>query len=81
MRRIAFCIIVLGVVLALDRLFLPSTTYTEALRCQNPADKGYLQIVKILAYIVGGVVIISALTDRSPLLLLSGIGAATAVLL
>ncbi len=43
--------------------------------------KGYVQIVKILLYVVGGVVIVSTLIDRSPLIFLSGIGAMTAVLL
>lgn len=81
-RRIAFCIIVLGVVLALDRLLSAVDDIYRGFEVSKSRPiKGYLQIVKILAYIVGGVVIISALTDRSPLLLLSGIGAATAVLL
>ncbi|MFC1547400.1 mechanosensitive ion channel family protein [Candidatus Neomarinimicrobiota bacterium] len=43
--------------------------------------KSYLQIAKLLLYIFGGLVIISILIGRSPWLMLSGIGAMTAVLL
>jgi miniconductance mechanosensitive channel len=43
--------------------------------------KGYVQIIKLLTYIAGGVVILALLLDRSPWAFLSGIGAMTAVLL
>ncbi|MCZ6915813.1 MAG: mechanosensitive ion channel [Gemmatimonadetes bacterium] len=43
--------------------------------------KGYLQVVKIVLFVLGGVVILATLMNRSPLIFLSGIGAMTAVLL
>ena len=43
--------------------------------------KGFLQIAKIVFYVLGAVVIVSVLIGKSPLILLSGIGALTAVLL
>lgn len=43
--------------------------------------KGYLQLVKIVAFIIAGVLIVATLIDRSPLLLLSGFGAMSAVLM
>jgi miniconductance mechanosensitive channel len=43
--------------------------------------KGYIQIAKIIFFIFVGIVIISVILDRSPLLLLSGLGAMTAILL
>lgn len=43
--------------------------------------KGYIQITKILLFCFGIVIAIAALLDKSPLLLLSGIGAITAVVL
>lgn len=43
--------------------------------------KGLLQVLKISLFILAGVLIIAALTERSPVLLLSGLGAMTAVLL
>lgn len=41
--------------------------------------KGYLQVVKIVMFIIGGIIIIATLLGKSPLLLLSGIGALSAV--
>lgn len=41
--------------------------------------KGFLQVIKIVAYILIGIVIVATLLDQSPLVLLGGIGAATAV--
>jgi miniconductance mechanosensitive channel len=43
--------------------------------------KGYVQLAKIILFLISGVLIVSVLIDRSPLLLLSGLGAMTAVLL
>ncbi len=43
--------------------------------------KGYLQVVKIFLAIAVAIVIISTLIDRSPWVLLSGFGAATAIIL
>jgi len=43
--------------------------------------KGFVQLVQIVIWVFGGVMIISAVLDRSPLLLLSGLGAMTAILL
>ena len=45
------------------------------------AIKSYVQLSKILLIILGTIVIISTLIDRSPLIFLSGIGAMSAVLL
>ena len=41
--------------------------------------KGLLQVVKIIVFIVIGIIIIATLLDKSPLVLLSGIGALAAV--
>lgn len=43
--------------------------------------KGYLQVAKIVVFVLAGVLIVAVLMDRSPVLLLSGFGAMTAVLL
>ncbi len=43
--------------------------------------RGIIQVIKIFLYIIGGIWFISLLIERSPLLLLSGIGALTAVIL
>lgn len=43
--------------------------------------KGYVQVVKLIIYILGGIIIVSSLLGRSPLVILSGFGAMTAVIL
>ncbi len=50
-------------------------------RARERPIKGYLQVVKIVAYLLTAILIIASLFDRDPLLLLSGLGAMTAVLL
>ena len=41
--------------------------------------KGYLQVVKIFVYIIGGIILIANLIGKSPIIFLSSIGALTAV--
>lgn len=43
--------------------------------------KGYVQIVKLIVYLLGVIFVISVLWDRSPWYFLSGLGALTAVLI
>jgi miniconductance mechanosensitive channel len=43
--------------------------------------KGFIQVIQIAVYVFGGILVISAVLARSPLLLLSGFGAMTAILL
>ncbi|MDO3411506.1 mechanosensitive ion channel [Saccharibacillus sp. CPCC 101409] len=43
--------------------------------------KGYIQVVKIVLFIVGGIVVISSLIGQNPLFILSGLGALSAVLM
>ena len=43
--------------------------------------KGYVQLAKMILYIFGAIIIVATLIDRSPLLLLSGLGAMSAVIL
>lgn len=43
--------------------------------------KGYLQVVKIVAYIAAGIMIIAALIGQSPWFFLSGLGAMTAIIM
>src|SRR5690554_7863210 len=41
--------------------------------------KGYMQILKIVIYIIATVLVLALLVNRSPLILISGLGAAAAV--
>ena len=43
--------------------------------------KGFIQVAKIVIYMVGGIFIVCILMDKTPLVFLSGLGALTAILL
>ncbi|MCF8067674.1 MAG: mechanosensitive ion channel family protein [Desulfobacterales bacterium] len=55
--------------------------YTHSDVSKGRSIKGYIQVIKILIYLIGGTVIISSLLGRSPLIIFSSFGAMTAVLL
>lgn len=57
-----------------DRHDGPKVTQTNSI-------KSYVQLGKLMAYIIGALLIAAAIMDRSPLLLLSGLGAMSAVLM
>jgi miniconductance mechanosensitive channel len=50
-------------------------------RARSRPIKGYLQLAKIALFVLATVLMVAVLVDKSPLLLLSGFGAMTAVLL
>lgn len=81
-QRIAFSAIIIVILLTFNRLLdAIDDIYKEYEISKIRPIKGYLQVTGIMSYIIGIVVIISILINRSPLILLSGIGAATAVLM
>ncbi|MHA6482173.1 mechanosensitive ion channel family protein [Paenibacillus sp. strain BS8-2] len=43
--------------------------------------KGYIQVVKIVLFIIGGIITISILIGQNPIIILSGLGALSAVLM
>ncbi|MHA7967519.1 mechanosensitive ion channel family protein [Paenibacillus sp. CAU 1782] len=43
--------------------------------------RGYIQVIKIFIYIIGGILLIANLIGQSPVILLSGIGALSAVIM
>ena len=65
-----------GLLDALNDIY--STTYKEA---QNRPIKGYLQVISLFLYVATGIIVISIVAGRSPVLFLSGLGALTAVLM
>ncbi len=58
-----------------------NTIYSTLERSKERPIKGYLQIVGIFFFIIGGIIIIAILLGKSPWILVSGLGAMTAVLL
>lgn len=74
--------VILSVALALSRLMdIISIVYHRQPLAQGKSIKGYLQLLKILIGVIASILIVAALIDRNPMILLSGLGAIMAVLL
>ena len=82
MRNLAMGYMVLMLTLALTAMLSAANTIYAAKPVAKARPlKGFGQLVQIVVWIFGGVLIIAVVLDRSPLLLLSGFGAMTAILL
>jgi len=81
-RNVASAYMILMIMLTLTAVLSAANRIYET----NPAArhrpiKGFVQLAQIGIYILGAVIVIATLIDRSPVILLSGFGAMTAVLL
>ena len=74
-------IVAVGVVAAGRFLNSVNDLYNRHPASNSRPIKGYLQIIKIVLYILAAVTIVAVLLDRSPWSFFAGIGALTAVLL
>lgn len=82
-QRVLLAIVVLVSVFVISALFNAADEIYEAHYdpTRNRPIKGYLQILNTLVFITGAILIVATLADRSPLVLLGGLGALTAILL
>jgi miniconductance mechanosensitive channel len=83
-RNVTIAYIVLSVAMAIGCLLSAVNALYEArdvARARARPIKGYVQVAQLVIYLLAAVLIIAALLERSPLLLLSGLGAMTAVLM
>lgn len=81
-RNVCSGFIVLTIALALSALLdIANLLHQRRKDAHLHPIKGYLQVVKIVLYVVSSILIIATLIDRSPLILLSGLGAMAAVLM
>jgi miniconductance mechanosensitive channel len=81
-QNLANAFIVLTIALALaDALDIINIIYQQREDARLRPIKGYIQVTKIVVYLLAIILIIAALVDRSPLILLSGLGAMVAVLM
>lgn len=81
-QNVANAFVILTVALAINgALTLINTIYEKRPDSHLKPIKGYIQVIKIVIYLVAAILIIAALIDRSPVILLSGIGAMAAVLM
>jgi miniconductance mechanosensitive channel len=82
LQKSAVIYVLISAVMALSALL---NTVEDTYNASNLAKKapitGFIQVAKLFVVIIAGLLIISNLMDKSPLLLLSGLGAVTAILL
>lgn len=80
--NVANAFIVLTLALALGGvLAIVDTIYHRRPESRMRPIKGYVQVAKIIIYVIAAILVASLLTDRSPTILLGGLGAMAAVLL
>ncbi|MEM8726921.1 MAG: mechanosensitive ion channel family protein, partial [Pseudomonadota bacterium] len=80
--NVAQALIVLSVAMGIVKsLTYANELYERRPESRNRPIKGFVQVVKIVVLCGAAIIMISALIEQSPLLLLSGLGAITAVLL
>ena len=81
-RNVCSAFVVLTLTLAFSSgLNLVNTLYERRPDAKVRPVKGYIQVIQIVIYLLAVILIIAALIDRSPLILLSGLGAMAAVLI
>lgn len=80
--NVANAFMILMVAMAISAVFnIVDTLYHRRPDARMKPIKGYIQVVKIAVYVVAALLMIATLIDRSPLILLSGLGAMAAVLI
>lgn len=81
-RNVANAFIILSIAMAINAVLnIVDTVYHRRPDAKLRPIKGYLQVAAIVIYIIAAVLMIATLIDRSPLILLSGLGAMAAVLI
>ncbi|MFC0282535.1 mechanosensitive ion channel family protein [Camelimonas abortus] len=82
MRNVANAVIILAVAMAgAAALNVADVLYHRRPEARLKPLKGYFQIAKIAIYVVAALLMVAAILDRSPVILLSGLGAMAAVLI
>src|SRR5690606_32016557 len=81
-RNVANAFIIVALALALAAVLnIADTVYHRRPEARLRPIRGYVQVAKIAVYAVAAILVIATLIDRSPLILLSGLGAMAAVLI
>ena len=81
-RNVVAAFIVLTIAMAISRLLdVANTLYNRRPDAASKPIKGYVQVAKMVVYGAATILMVAALFEQSPLLLLSGLGAMAAVLM
>lgn len=81
-RNVGSAFIVVTFALAIMALLdVVNALYMRRPSAKEKSIKGYLQVVKIVVSVIAGILALASLVDKSPLILLSGLGAMAAVMM
>ncbi len=81
-KNVSSGFIILTIALALGAILeIINLLYIRRKNAHLKPIKGYIQVIKIIIYAISSILIVATLIDRSPLILLSGLGAMAAVLM
>lgn len=81
-HNVCAAFVILTLVLALSNILdIINALWQKRADAADKPIKGYIQIVKIVTFAIATILIIAALIDKSPVILLSGLGAMAAVLM
>ena len=81
-RNVAGAYMIVVIILTLTAAMSAANhVYESRPMARDRPIKGFVQLAQLATYILGAILVIAALIDRSPVILLSGLGAMTAVLL
>ncbi len=82
LHHTAACFIILSMAMALaGGLDIVNALYNRRENASHRPIRGYIQLLKLAIYLIAGILIVSVVFDKSPILLLSGLGAMAAVLM
>ena len=81
-QKICAVYIILSLLLAINGVLLMILdVYSEKAKAKNHPMKGFIQVLQVLLFFVGGIIMIAILVNKSPASLYAGLGASAAVLM
>lgn len=81
-QKICAIYIIMSLLLALNGVLLMILdVYTEKATAKNRPMKGFIQVLQVLLFFVGGIIMIAIVVNKSPASLFAGLGASAAILM
>ena len=81
-QKICAVYIILSLLLAINGVLLMILdVYSEKAKAKNHPMKGFIQVLQVLLFFVGGIIMIAILVNKSPASLFAGLGASATVLM
>ena len=81
-QKICAIYIIMSLLLALNGVLLMILdVYTEKATAKNRPMKGFIQVLQVLLFFGGGIIMIAILVNKSPASLFAGLGASAAILM